>query len=149
MTNSPQDANYFRDWTHPSALDVKDSSVHAFVQDLKGACLSVFPRKPPQYTEVHALLLHWADDDLGKDELVEFHAQLKEQFNFTAEIWKTPSQCPDCALEKKIVDVKAAHEGENKLLIVYYGGHGKYDQDSRSIWTAPFCLLFVQSSANV
>ena len=68
-------------------------------------------------------------------EIVDFQAQLKEQFNFTAEIWKIPSQHPELKLQAKIMDVLNAHGGEDKLLIVYYGGHGKYDKHDRSIWT--------------
>jgi hypothetical protein len=134
---SELNVDYFWDSTHPSALDFKHSSWDAFAQDLNKACFSIFPQNPPQYTGVHALLLNWADDDLGTDEeLIGFHAQLKEQFDFTAEIWKIPSKEAEYELDRKIVDVRAAHGGENKLLIVYYGGHGKYDRNGRSIWQA-------------
>ena len=141
MTHSPQDADCFSDWTHPSDLDVKESSWVTFAKELDEACLSIFPKNPPQYTGVHALLLNWADDDLGTDvELVDFQAQLKEQFNFTVEIWKIPSQRPELKLQAKIMDVLNVHGGENKLLIVYYGGHGKHDEHHRSIWTAYVAL---------
>jgi hypothetical protein len=127
--------------THPSALNFDHSSWDAFAQDLNNACLSIFPQYPPQYTEVHALLLNWADDDLGTDEeLLDFHAQLKEQFNFTAEIWKIPSKEAEYELERKLFHVRAVHGEENKLLIVYYGGHGKINQNGQSIWQAYVAL---------
>ena len=63
MTNSPQDADCFNDWTHPSNLDVKDSSWVTFAKELDEACLSIFPKNPPQYTGVHALLLNWSTRD--------------------------------------------------------------------------------------
>ena len=101
----------------------------------------MLPQNLPQYTQVHALLLNWVEDDLGTDEeLFELHAQLQEQFNFTAEIWKIPSKLPEYELQKKITDVMAAHGGKDKLLIVYYGGHGKYDQNGQSIWQAYVAL---------
>src|SRR4051812_24198267 len=107
MTNLPQDVDYFRDLTHPPAFDFQHSSWEAFARELTEACFPIFLQNSLQYTGVHALLLNWADDDLGTDkELIDFHAQLKKQFNFTAEIWKIPSQQSEHSLEAKLWDVK-------------------------------------------
>jgi hypothetical protein len=77
MTNSPQNADCF--WLDASIESCQRLLVEswvAFAKELNEACL---PKNPPQYTGVHALLLNWADDDLGTDvELVDFQAQLKE-----------------------------------------------------------------------
>jgi hypothetical protein len=97
----------------------------------------VFPQKPAQYIGVHALLLNWLEDDLGThDELIDLQDVFQDQFNFTAEIWRIPSSQSEDKLEQKISQVKAEFGGENRLLIVYYGGHGKFDVNGRSIWHA-------------
>ena len=97
----------------------------------------MFPKNPRQYGGVHALLLNWEGDDLGTDEeLTELHNLFRSQFNFTVAIWKIPSVQAEDKLELKISKVKAEHGGENRLLIVFYGGHGKFGRDGRSIWHA-------------
>ena len=91
----------------------------------------------PQYTEVHALLINWEEDDLGTiTELEDLKSQFETQFHFTSEIWRIPSRLAEDSLERKIGDVKAQHGTEANLLIVYYGGHGKADKNGRSIWKA-------------
>lgn len=127
---------YFDDLTHPVTQNFDHHDWDSFAKDLTIACNSVFPRNPIQYARVHALLLNWIDDDLGTEtELNDLDAQLKKQFNFTTEIWKIPNQDAENELEKKLSLVKGEHGGEGSLLIVYYGGHGMWDQ-TRSIWAA-------------
>lgn len=81
--------------------------------------------------------MNWAEDDLGTDiELVDMDALFRDHFNYSSEIWKIPSQHSEDALERKLSEVKVQFGGENRLLIVYYGGHGRHDPSSRSIWQA-------------
>ena len=81
--------------------------------------------------------MNWVDDDLGTDvELLELEVLLRVQFNYSTEIWKIPSYQSEDKLERKIADVKAIYGGEDRLLIIYYGGHGRYNRDAQSIWQA-------------
>lgn len=128
---------YFDDWTHPLTQDFEHHDWNAFTQNLTNACNSVFPRTATRYTNVHVLLMNWVDDDLQTDsELNDLESQWKSQFNFTTEIWRIPSLDAENKLEQKLSWVKADHGESGKLLIVYYGGHGSWDPNNRSIWAA-------------
>ena len=134
---SVQDDTFFDELTHPVTKDFDHKSWNAFAKDLTIACASIFPPNPIHYYKVHALLLNWAADDLGTGvELQDLGRQLRSQFNFTTEFWKIPSQDSENELEKKLSRIKGELEGEGNLLIVYYGGHGKWDPRNRSIWAA-------------
>jgi hypothetical protein len=131
-----QDDSYFDELTHPVIKNFDHRTWTAFANDLTTAFASAFPLNPVQYDKVHAVLLNWADYDLGtKIELQDLATQFRNQFNFTTECWKIPSQDSENELEKKLSQVKGELEGEGKLLIVYYGGHGQWDA-RRSIWAA-------------
>lgn len=81
--------------------------------------------------------MNWADDDLGTHtELVELDALFKEIFHYSTEIWKIPTKQTEFAVGQKLAQVTSQTAGENRLLIVYYGGHGCFDRDARSIWQA-------------
>ncbi len=81
--------------------------------------------------------MNWDDDDLGTaTELSDMHALFQDCFNYSSEIWKIPSRHSEDALERKLSEVKVQFGGENRLLIIYYGGHGRLDPSSRSIWQA-------------
>jgi hypothetical protein len=122
--------------THPPRSDFDHINWDAFSRGLVATVDSIFPQNPVQYVSIYALLLNWADDDLGTDtELYDLDAQLQSQFNLTTEVWKIPSNDAENELERKLSQVKGEHGGDGKLLIVYYGGHGIWDQN-RSIWAA-------------
>lgn len=84
------------------------------------------------------LLLRWSEDDLDvQDELTRLKNLFQSQFRFAAEQWDIPSHNPTRALQTKLYDFQNAHQTENELLIVYYGGHGGADRRrGRSIWAA-------------
>jgi hypothetical protein len=131
-----QDDTFFDDLTHPVTKDFEHTDWNTFANDLTNAYASIFPPNPITYHKVHALLLNWAADDLGTDiELQDLGRQLQSQFNFTTEFWKIPSQESDNELEKKLSQVKGGLEGQENLLIVYYGGHGQWHKN-KSIWAA-------------
>lgn len=126
---------------HPDRFDHKHiDKVEIFSQDLQKAIANSFPRPRTSYTSVHVLLLRWAEDDLNvQEELTTLKRVFEDQFNFAAEQWDIPgldSIQATRALQKKLYDFQDTHQGEDELLIVYYGGHGDPDRRGRSIWAA-------------
>lgn len=109
-----------------------------FTKDLQDAISDSFPRPKAPYTSVHVLLLRWVEDDLNvQEELTSLKRVFEHQFRFATEQWDIPSQNPTRALQTRLYDFQDAHQSENELLIVYYGGHGDADRRrGRSIWTA-------------
>ncbi|KAL8958678.1 MAG: hypothetical protein Q9193_004313 [Seirophora villosa] len=124
---------------HPDKYDHEHiSRLGVFTEDLQKAISSSFPRKATPYTSVHVLLLRWAEDDLNVlDELTTLKRVFENQFRFATEQWDIPSQNSTRALQTKLYNFQDAHQNENELLIVYYGGHGDADRRrGRSIWAA-------------
>ena len=136
-TNGLKDEDYFEDYTHPKILDNAHTSWETFAKDINTACEAICVPHSAEYDGVHALLMNWADDDLGTDtELVDLDALFRETFHYSTEIWKIPSKQTEFAVGQKLAQITSQTAGENRLLIVYYGGHGCFDRDARSIWQA-------------
>ncbi|KAL9015742.1 MAG: hypothetical protein Q9185_006882, partial [Variospora sp. 1 TL-2023] len=124
---------------HPDKYDHEHiSKLQVFTSDLREAIYTSFPRLTTPYTSVHVLLLRWAEDDLNVlEELTILKGVFETQFRFATEQWDIPSQNSTRALQSKLYDFQDAHQDENELLIVYYGGHGDADRRrGRSIWAA-------------
>lgn len=108
-----------------------------FTDDLQKSIANSFPRSKSPYTSVHVLLLRWTDDDLNVQlELTKLRKVFEYHFNFAVEQWNIPSHNPTRALQAKLYAFQDAHQSEDELLIMYYGGHGDADRRGRSIWAA-------------
>ncbi|TVY87185.1 Cyclic pyranopterin monophosphate synthase [Lachnellula willkommii] len=79
-----------------------------------------------RYKEVHVILFHWQEDDMG----VLYDMQtLAGLFNDTyrsssVETHLIPSKNPYSFVERALDNFKRAHSHPESLLIVYYNGHG-------------------------
>lgn len=137
QTDLQKDVEFFQDHTHPKTLNFDHVSWTTFAQDLTIAGQSIFSQHPATYEGVHALLMNWVDDDLGTNtELSDMNALFQNDFQYSSEVWKIPAKWSEQALEQKLSDVKRDFGNEKRLLIVYYGGHGRFDSNGRSIWQA-------------
>ncbi|KAL8680082.1 MAG: hypothetical protein Q9224_006975, partial [Gallowayella concinna] len=124
---------------HPDGYDnAHISNLDVFCQDLQKAIANSFPRPKTLYIAVHVLLLRWAEDDLNvQEELTVLKTVFEDQFKFATEQWDIPSHNSTRALQTKLYDFQNAHQSEDELLILYYGGHGDADRRrGRSIWAA-------------
>ena len=111
----------------------------AFTKDLNTALRDAFPRTglPYPYSNVYCLLLRWESDDLSiQDEIDDLAAVLEHRLYFEVEQWRIPDDDPMKALQKTLYNFQDLHQGEDELLIVYYGGHGKPDRYGCSKWCA-------------
>lgn len=107
------------------------------MNDLDQALKNSFPRTTGPCTSVHVLLLRWIDDDLQvQREINDLRCVFRERFHFEVEQWDIPNTNSTRELQDKLYAFQKAHQSELELLIVYYGGHGKFSADGRSIWTA-------------
>ncbi|KAM7196233.1 hypothetical protein V8F33_006345 [Rhypophila sp. PSN 637] len=83
------------------------------------------------YLRVAVLLLHWEEDDLGvEDEISELQDLLTRFFRYAVEPWVIPKGKPKrvyMALMKKLHDFTEAHDTQDTLLWIYYGGHARQD----------------------
>ncbi|KAH7399937.1 hypothetical protein BKA64DRAFT_469653 [Cadophora sp. MPI-SDFR-AT-0126] len=78
-----------------------------------------------RYTKVEALLLRWADDDLGVlTELEDLERVLVNLYFYNVQKYDIPSEKPDSALTRRVLDFLDL-DGEETLFILYYAGHGR------------------------
>ena len=127
--------------THPRCYDNDHvEKLETFASELDTALKTSFPSKsqPHMYTGVHVLLLRWLEDDLQiHREITMLESVFANQFHFRVEQWQIPSSNPTRALQTKLYSFREAHQNEEELLVVYYGGHSEADsRRGRSIWRA-------------
>ncbi|KAK8001833.1 hypothetical protein PG991_014055 [Apiospora marii] len=94
-----------------------------------------------RYSDVTAILLYWEADDLGlEDEIKDLNQLFGTSFGYTVLEYRIPSKNPDMSLSRYLMDTIQSHGQEDKLLIVYYGGHGARalgdPKDKSFIWAA-------------
>lgn len=83
-----------------------------------------------RYLKVNALLLMWADDDLGvASELKDLQHVFEDLYHYAVDIYEIPSQKPDKALTRRVLEF-LDQDGDETLLILYYAGHGKTSAQS-------------------
>jgi len=92
-----------------------------------------FPTEPPYpYAQVHALLLHWDNDDLGvytevnqlKDALLGYGFNSDGGRPYSVDCFKIPTKESFISLDQLLSEFLDDHSDPNHLLIIYYGGHG-------------------------
>ncbi|KID97184.1 Peptidase C14, caspase catalytic, partial [Metarhizium majus ARSEF 297] len=75
--------------------------------------------------DVQALLICWKDAiKTFKDRRTDLQRVLRSPYNFGAEAIDIPSTDPEKYLDDEIRKFRDAHDKEQNLLVVYYGGHG-------------------------
>ncbi|KAM7211284.1 hypothetical protein V8F06_013341 [Rhypophila decipiens] len=80
------------------------------------------------YTEVHALLISWADNDFGKpldDEITNLRAVLENEYNYSSvTTFSIPTENAHRRLNREISSfVEDYSSSSDSLIIIYYGGH--------------------------
>ncbi|KAL9008736.1 MAG: hypothetical protein Q9173_006169 [Seirophora scorigena] len=138
FTNSP----YFlamatKDTTHDiSRIDHHVKDVETLARVLNQALCAAFPKtSQSRYKQVHVLLLSWEDDDLGVvTEIAELQRVFDFSYHFQTSHWELPSHKSHNALVRRVMQLLDESESGEKLLIVYYGGHGKMNEDRQCVW---------------
>jgi hypothetical protein len=134
--------------THDISLSDHHSSIQRLGQDLNDAVQAVWPnRHNIRYSQVHVLLLSWVDDDLGvAREIRGLRHVFRDMYNFQVQEYQIPSLKPDRALKRRVSNFLDI-DGNDTLLILYYGGHARRAQQSNeaSLWFPYVLALQAQS----
>jgi hypothetical protein len=76
-----------------------------------------------RYSKVQVLTLRWEDDDLGVvTELNALDHVFADLYHYEVQTYSIPSEKPDKAIKRRILDF-LEHDGLETLLILYYAGH--------------------------
>ncbi|KAI9643508.1 hypothetical protein NHQ30_008127 [Ciborinia camelliae] len=134
--------NYSPSW------DDHHMSLQTFQEEVRKATAMAFPNDHySRYTEVHALLISWEDEDPDLQvyaEIQSLRKVLEEDYHFEVQTYAIPNFGSHNALAKKIsrfVDYEGKNEKnvksmKNILKIVYYGGHGSTAINGEPYWTS-------------
>ncbi|KAF1922648.1 uncharacterized protein M421DRAFT_104941 [Didymella exigua CBS 183.55] len=95
---------------------------------------------PEGYTDVSVLIIKW-DDELDElktwPEVEELDAVFRDRFRYTTEIVELNMKGkPQLQLKSRIGKFIEEHDGPNNLLIVYYTGHGVYQENEKYLQLA-------------
>ncbi|KAL8962147.1 MAG: hypothetical protein Q9193_001414, partial [Seirophora villosa] len=126
-----------KDTTHDiSRIDDHVEDVETLGKILNQAVCAAFPRtSQSRYKDVHVLLLSWEDDDLGvATEIADLRRVFDFSYHFLTSHWRIPSHKSHNALVRQVMQLLDESESRDKLLIVYYGGHGKMNEDRQCVW---------------
>lgn len=123
--------------THDISLagqHVKD--LDALATTLNQALSAAFPRPSgSRYSDVSVLLLSWENDDLGvATEISELDSVFRTVYRYRTDQWRIPSIQPHIALLRRILDSVIESASSDRLLIVYYGGHGYMNEQRDCVW---------------
>ncbi|KAL8936126.1 MAG: hypothetical protein Q9216_005093 [Gyalolechia sp. 2 TL-2023] len=119
-----------------SLIDHHVKDVETLCQVLNQALSAAFPKSSrSRYTDVYVLLISWEDDDLGvATEVDELEILFRQLYQYKTDHWKIPSTKSHNAVVRRIMQSLEEFESIDKLLIVYYGGHGYMNEDRQCVW---------------
>jgi len=121
-----------------------------FPKDVTDAVRNAFPREAKIYDEAHIMFISWEENDIGANDEINRLREIMASFHLTQKQedltshYKIKTPAPGAPLletggrlqldliSKRLDYANAA----SKLLIVYYGGHGKVNEIGQSIWFA-------------
>jgi hypothetical protein len=89
------------------------------------------------YQNVAVLLIKWADeiDQLQTaDEVEQVRGIFADEFNFPTKVIDLNNITrPQLQLERNFVEFMAEYDGDQTLMIIYYTGHGSYDERTKEL----------------
>lgn len=91
-----------------------------------------------RYSKVQVLMLRWEDDDLGViTELNALEHVFVDLYHYAVQTYSIPSEKPDKALKRRVLDF-LEDDGPETLLILYYAGHAtsSLQTNEAPIWSA-------------
>jgi hypothetical protein len=97
------------------------------------------PRRTQRYLAVNVLLLSWKESDLDcADEVRELGQMFEDRFNYTVWPYLLPSKDSQSKLAVLVAQFLSEFGGSDKLILVYYGGHGGPPVSTKSpcTWSA-------------
>ncbi|KAL8815419.1 MAG: hypothetical protein Q9223_005443 [Gallowayella weberi] len=123
--------------THDFSLTGKHvKDLDSLLKILNQSLLAAFPRASgSRYSDVNVLLLSWEDDDLDVvTEITELSTVFSQVYGYETDHYRIPSTQSHIALARKILESLLASDSSEKLLIVYYGGHGYMNDQRDCVW---------------
>ncbi|KAL2017772.1 hypothetical protein VTK56DRAFT_1690 [Thermocarpiscus australiensis] len=92
-----------------------------------------------RYRYVKVLLMSWEKDDLDVEvEIGPLESVFRGLYHYDTERWKIPSRRPTVEVSRKVADLVETHGREGNLLIFYYGGHARPNEQpgGSPVWVA-------------
>lgn len=106
--------------------------------DLGVAVKAVWPKRhDTRYSQVYVLLVSWEEDDLGvATEINRLGHVFQDRYHFKVQYYRIPSAKPDRALYSRVLGFLDL-DGDDTLLIFYYGGHSVRRQSNEAVLWVP------------
>ncbi|KAH8756559.1 hypothetical protein BGZ57DRAFT_962528 [Hyaloscypha finlandica] len=115
--------------------------VETFATDLNNAshinlaAKSAFPnRGRSRYETVNACLIRWYEDELFVEPEITRLDNIFQDYWFKTNRWQIPTKNSHLDLMMKAGELILDADNENNLFIVYYGGHGRINNERQAEW---------------
>jgi len=80
-----------------------------------------------RYKDIHVIMICWENDSLGvQKELAHLKEVFEYSYQYRVEMVRLPSQRSEAAIEALLEQYIKLYDGQDNLLIFYYGGHGEW-----------------------
>ncbi|KAI4714090.1 hypothetical protein J4E89_001540 [Alternaria sp. Ai002NY15] len=118
----------------------RDDQHEAKLQQCWDKSIANYLDLPDGYRNVHVLVIKWQDaiDQLNvRQEVDDLTNVFKKVFNYEVTELQLEEKSPQIQLEMEILNWVYENDDPNNLLIVYYAGHGVYDQALKVLELSP------------
>jgi hypothetical protein len=100
------------------------------------AAKSAFPNSGrSRYETVNACLIRWEEDELLVDLELGRLNNVFQDYGFKTDVWHIPTMNSHLELMSKAVEFIRASDNDKNLFVVYYGGHGRINNERQAEWT--------------
>ena len=90
---------------------------------------------PQPYETVHALILTWQNGPESYEKQAKKLATELKEWNFEVQQYQIEDSDSAHRRLNTRLDKHLDNAGPRRLLIIYYGGHGKMDKDKSLVWS--------------
>ncbi|KAF1846336.1 uncharacterized protein K460DRAFT_356027 [Cucurbitaria berberidis CBS 394.84] len=124
--------------THNVVTNAHIHDLQLFSKDLSAAVQAVWAtRHESRYSDVKVLILSWEDDDLGVyREIEDLKRTFCDLFHYEVTEWWIPQHKPERKLNLEVGKFLERYDSKDRLLIVYYAGHGFLNEQRVPMWAA-------------
>ncbi|OTA98110.1 hypothetical protein M426DRAFT_326250 [Hypoxylon sp. CI-4A] len=113
--------------SHDTSSSVYHTALDTWLNDLTEALNAAWPKRHVTYSDVHALMITWEDNDIPHmdKEVTRLSNVLKGEFGYKIHPLIIPASKADLKIRREVDNFIENYGDQDNLLIVYYAGHAR------------------------
>lgn len=113
--------------SHDASTSNDHVALDLWLEDLTKAWNAAWPKRHVNYSNAHALIITWEDNDIPNVDVETGRLAdlIRDDYGYSVQLLNIPPSDPDLNIRKYIDGFIGDHGQQNNLLIVYYAGHAR------------------------